>query len=141
MYSYIIVDDHSIRMSYNRQNRLRIAEFLVQSGADINVGFGKESYPLILLTRGGVDFYRSSYRMYEPERQKLSLPILRFLLANGADPNLNCRLTNSPLLRAVSLDSKDAVQCLLQCNADVNHIGPEGITALHQCCMNQCELL
>ena len=106
------------------------------SGAEVNAGYEKDISPLLLLTKGHVDTIRTwPYRRNDPVNSKLTraLPILRFLLENGADPNKCGRDATSPLLQAVKFDCSDAVQILLEYNADVNHRGPDGMTALHLC--------
>ena len=74
-------------------------------------------------------------------RSKLenSVPILKYLLANGADPNIHKTGCNTPLLQAVVFGIKDAVESLLEHGADVHHVGPDGLTALHISCMTQSE--
>ena len=70
---------------------------------------------------------------------KNSVPILKYLLNNGADPNIHKTGCNTPLLQAVVFGIKDAVESLLEHGAEVHHVGPDGLTALHISCMTQSE--
>ena len=125
-------------MSYNRPYRLAIVKILVESGAGVNICLAANVSPLLLVTKEKLDSH-SNYDRHSTFHHKVeeALPILRFLLASGAKPNMCEEGTTSPLLKAVALNWKDAVECLLEYNADVNHIGPSGKTALNFCCENQ----
>ncbi|CAG2233613.1 ANK [Mytilus edulis] len=58
---------------------------------------------------------------------------LQFLLDHGADPNICDTEGNSTLMEAINHDFYSAVSILVQHNANINHVGKDGNTALHLC--------
>ena len=151
-FSKLMISDFSpnLLLRYNRPNRLQIVELLVKSGADVNLGYAKGVSPLSLLTKEGIDNLSNGKWLSKvadsesddcPIRRKVenSVPIIKYLLACGANPNIFDRQRNTPLLQAALFGIKDAVESLLEHGADVRHVGPDGLTALHISCMTQSE--
>ena len=143
-----------VRLLCNRPNRLQIVELLVKSGADVNLGHTKGVSPLSLLTKKGIDNQCLSYVKWLPKdsdsdsesddlpicrKLEKSVPILKYLLACGANPNIFDRQRNTPLLQAALIGNKNAVESLLEQGADVHHVGQNGLTALHLSCKTQSE--
>ncbi|XP_063401148.1 serine/threonine-protein phosphatase 6 regulatory ankyrin repeat subunit B-like [Mytilus trossulus] len=58
---------------------------------------------------------------------------VQFLLDHGADPNICDKEGSSTLMEAINHDFYSAVENLVQHNADINHVGKDGNTALHLC--------
>ena len=143
-----------VRLLYNRPNRLQIVELLVKSGADVNLGYAKGVSPLSLLTKKGIKYQNRCYLKWLPTdsdsdsesddlpistKLENSVPIIKYLLACGANPNIFDRQRNTPLLQAALFGNKNAVESLLEHGADVHHVGPNGLTALHITCKTRSE--
>ena len=98
-------------------NELDEAKALVAKGAEVNARDHADRTPIVYAVRGS--------------RKVGDAEMLRFLLANGASPNVNvaCRLT--PLMYAIERGDLQAIELLLDHGADPNAAtAEEGYTAL-----------
>jgi ankyrin repeat protein len=137
------------------QPRLDFIKVLLDHGADINsraktvprasVGTGAAPGPggVASSARGGGRLAGAT--AFFMAAQHAELPLMRFLLANGADPNLLTGRNVSPLMAAAGVDSGEsigytgvkeedaleAVKLCLELGNDVNTLNSDGENALH----------
>ncbi len=125
---------------------IKIAEFLIEKGANINVQNNQGWTPLsvasfnghfeiveLLLKHGAdvnaKDIYGSSALNRSVGRGHLD--ISEFLIRNGADPNIQNPLGITPLFWAVRSGNREMVTLLLSHGGDLNGVMNDGTTLLH----------
>lgn len=98
-------------------NQLDEVKSLVAKGAEVNARDQADTTPLTYTVRSG-------------NRKVGDVEVVRFLLANGANPNANpsCRLTT--LMYAIERGDLQSIAALLDHGADANAATPDGYTAL-----------
>lgn len=83
-----------------------------------------------LLSRSLKIFLHSPIQWGVPKNNIL-LKIVKVLVENGADVNLDVENVDSALIEAVRMQDFEIVTFLLKSKADINHKGIQGLTALH----------
>lgn len=83
-----------------------------------------------LLSRSLKIFLHSAIQWGVPKNNIL-LKIVKVLVENGADVNLDVENVDSALIEAVRMQDFEIVTFLLKSKADINHKGIQGLTALH----------
>lgn len=83
-----------------------------------------------LLSRSLKIFLHSAIQWGVPKNNIL-LKIVKVLVENGADVNLDVENVDSALIEAVRMQDFVIVTFLLKSKADINHKGIQGLTALH----------
>jgi ankyrin repeat protein len=132
--------------------QLRVATFLLDHGADVNLaggGRGKitQSWtPLFAATAEGhkamVELLLDHGADVDSGRQDGATPLLEavahryhavaeVLMAHHANPNLESGGHDTPLMHAARLRESDTIKRLLAIGADVNHVAGNENTALH----------
>lgn len=98
-------------------NKFDEVKSLVAKGAEINARDHADTTALTYVVRSG-------------SRKVGDTEVVRFLLANGANPNANpsCRLTT--LMYAIERGDLQSIAALLDHGADPNAVTPDGYTAL-----------
>jgi ankyrin repeat protein len=124
-----------------RVDSLSLAKMLLEKGADINARVTKEMHSLYagrnsLYRIGGTPFFLAAHRV--------DVEYMRFLLANGADPNLTNEDGTTPAMVAAGVglwspgenpgsveEAAEAVKICLERGNDPNAVDANGDTALH----------
>ena len=102
---------------FDKGNCMRL---LVEEGADIN--FQHHGIPVLFAAAF------PPYLLWPDER---NLPLVRFLLRQGADPNVICRYGQTLLYLATSNKELSLARILLEGGADINQGGPDSPPLLH----------
>ena len=99
---------------YCNRDNYDIVKFLIDNGADLDVGMGRFSTPLI-----AASLYAS------PE-------VVQLLLKNGADVNAGSNDGSTPIFAARNndIDPIAVAKLLIKAGADVNHVNKYGMTPL-----------
>ncbi|XP_034943182.1 putative ankyrin repeat protein RF_0381 [Chelonus insularis] len=104
-------------------NRMKIVKYLIQRNADVNAkttssdGSIRQSKQL----EGKTALYFAI--------EACNIPMIKFLLKHGADPNASCDI----LAGAVVRQNKEIIRILLDNGADVHLTSEEYLTPLHYC--------
>lgn len=111
------------------------ARWLLAAGADVDDRGDEDETPLLQAIRKS-----SLYKLRCPNcwpsecrcnnREGKHMPMIRLLVASGADVNLTNHHSGTPLMAAAHLGRMDTVECLLEAGADVNAIKTSGWTAI-----------
>ena len=105
-----------MHLAVSHQN-LEMAKYFLARGANVNVRDMQERTPLnYLLNKGYV----------------IQLPMIAFLIKNGADVEAQDRVGRTPLQNAVIFSHNPIVDFLLQNGANINSRGTSGRTVLHR---------
>jgi ankyrin repeat protein len=128
-----------------KSNQLDAIRRLVEAGANVNCRTSRGA-PLLwlapsmeclqLLVQLGADVnarHRMSHTLLDSEATSVPADInrIRFLLENGADPNLRDDRGSCPLIEAAMSKNYEVVDLLLEMGADINAQENNGKTALH----------
>jgi ankyrin repeat protein len=116
------VDERSPNEAYTplmvaaNRSSLRVVDYLIRQGADINAQSDGGETALMLAARA--------------KDEQAAVNTMTLLLAAGADPNLVSGGGNSPLMEAAYSGHAAAIVLLVHANANVNHTNQYGETAL-----------
>lgn len=116
------VDERSPNEAYTplmvaaNRSSLRVVDYLIRQGADINAQSDGGETALMLAARANTP--------------QAAVDTMTLLLAAGADPNLVSGGGNSALMEAAYTGNTDAIDLLVQAGANVNHTNQYGETAL-----------
>ncbi|KAI8796893.1 ankyrin-3 [Biomphalaria glabrata] len=97
-------------LSACKENDLKLAEFLLENGAEVNHIGNNKAIPLALALG--------------------NVKLVNLLISYGADVNLKTKSGSCPLIKAVKLDDCQALEILIKEGADLNAVNSKGYTAL-----------
>jgi ankyrin repeat protein len=116
------VDERSPNEAYTplmvaaNRSSLRVVDYLIRQGADVNAQSDGGETALMLAARA--------------KDEQAAVNTMTLLLAAAADPNLVSGGGNSPLMEAAYAGHATAILLLVQAGANVNHTNQYGETAL-----------
>lgn len=125
-----------------RPHMMDLARALITRGVDVNAQITKDAR----LPRGSSPrFSLAGATPFMLATASMDVPLMKYLLANGADPNRGMSNNTTPLMVVAGLGYLDvqdrtqqqwasaleAVKLLVELGADVNAVGDNGFTALH----------
>ncbi|XP_065921776.1 uncharacterized protein [Magallana gigas] len=123
-------DETPLSLAIILQN-LEMIQLLIKGKANVNhMASITSDLRQSLLSRSLKIFLHSPIQWGVPKNNIL-LKIVKVLVENGADVNLDVENVDSALIEAVRMQDFEIVTFLLKSKAEINHKGIQGLTALH----------
>ncbi len=130
----------------NQLSSLDLIKLLLDKGANVNAQLKQQQPYRTKLDRGDDTMLTTGTTPLLRAAKAADIPVMRLLLAKGADPKLATRAGITPLMAAAGLGSKEedttgrfkteaeaieAIQLCLDAGVDINAANGQGQTALH----------
>jgi ankyrin repeat protein len=103
-------------LAATRGNRLKVAELLVQQGADVNAQFPFKTPPIHLFMRGKNAIELTGYTPLMCAAENSNVMMIKLLLDKGADPKLKNKAGETALDIAHKLGDEQTVRVLEDAN-------------------------